>query len=58
MIRVQREVREKSDRLLVLESQYAALERVRTLHYSIECTRDCRTVFNPHNLYCIIFPES
>ena len=29
VIRVQREVREKSDRLLVLESQYSALERVR-----------------------------
>ena len=31
VIRVQRETRQKSDRLLVLESQYSAMERVRVI---------------------------
>ena len=31
VIRVQRETREKSDRILVLESQYSAMERVRVI---------------------------
>ena len=44
VIRVQREVREKSDRLLVLDSQYSALERVRVREIDRENTLYCCVV--------------
>lgn len=36
MIKVQKEVREKSDRLLVLETQYSSLEKVIIFPYLID----------------------